>query len=415
MQLVIGTYTERLPHVNGTAEGILTARLDEATGAIGAVSTRGPRAEPVLPGLVARWEEPVTRSARPSRPAGKCPAYARDPGTGGLTLLNTVPSLGPAPCFVSLDRSGRFVLVANYGTKAGSVTVYETGPDGRLGDMTSHVEHSGSGPDPARQAGPHAHMAVSDPVTGTVLVTDLGADAVLAYRLDAAGGLTLDDAVRLPTVPGAGPRHLAFHPGGQHLFPAQRAQQHGRPAAPRERPVHGGRRRLDAAGRRGRPEPGRRHPGDPVRPARAGLQPGTRQHRGLPVRPGAVLRWYCEATQPPRARFRVTCWSRRADGTSSSPARDSDLLASYPFDDRAGVLGEPVCVAAPTPGLPRAQLAASCACRRRTSDATAGTSAGLVVSTVMSEPTPTGSANCGSSASGRCAAARWTGCLGLVR
>jgi hypothetical protein len=79
------------------------------------------------------------------QPGGGITAYARDPGTGELTALNARATLGDSPCHVTLDRSGRFVLNANYGVDAGSVTVHRIEPDGRLGEMTDHVEHIASG------------------------------------------------------------------------------------------------------------------------------------------------------------------------------------------------------------------------------------------------------------------------------
>jgi 6-phosphogluconolactonase len=101
---------------------------------------------------------------------------------------------------------------------AGSVTVHRIEPDGRLGDMTDHVEHVGSGPDPVRQANSHAHMIASDPVTGDILVSDLGSDTVFVYALDRDGRLAAKASANLEAVPGSGPRHLAFHPDGRHLF-----------------------------------------------------------------------------------------------------------------------------------------------------------------------------------------------------
>ena len=76
------------------------------------------------------------------------------------------------------------MINANYGVDVGSVTVHRIEPDGRLGDMTDHVEHAGSGPDPVRQANSHVHMIASDPVTGDILVSDLGSDTVFVYALD---------------------------------------------------------------------------------------------------------------------------------------------------------------------------------------------------------------------------------------
>jgi 6-phosphogluconolactonase len=152
------------------------------------------------------------------RPGGGVAAYARDPSTGALTLLNAVSSGGATPAHLELDPSEGFVVVANYGSGSVSVFARETG--GQLGAMTGHVQHQGSSVHPVRQAGPHPHQICFDPVTGDLLVPDLGIDAVLGYRLGEDGILSERRAARITGSPGAGPRHLAFHPGGQHLFVA---------------------------------------------------------------------------------------------------------------------------------------------------------------------------------------------------
>jgi 6-phosphogluconolactonase len=130
--------------------------------------------------------------------------------------LNTAPSAGTEPAHLELDPTGRFLLVANYRT--GSVAVFALSPDGRLGTMVDHVQHDGSSVHAVRQTGPHAHQILFDPVTGNVLVPDLGMDAVLLYSLDEAGHLTELRGNRIDLAPGAGPRHLAFHPDQDHLF-----------------------------------------------------------------------------------------------------------------------------------------------------------------------------------------------------
>ena len=221
MDLIIGTYTEQLPHVHGKADGVLTASFDPASGRIGPVSSLAAARNPsylaasASGGHVYAVHETTTFG---DQPGGGLTAYARDPGTGQLTALNARATLGDSPCHVTLDRSGRFVINANYGVDAGSVTVHRLEPDGRLGDLADHVEHAGSGPDPVRQANSHVHMIASDPVTGDILVSDLGSDTVFAYGLDHDGRLTAKAAAHLEAVPGAGPRHLAFHPDGRHLF-----------------------------------------------------------------------------------------------------------------------------------------------------------------------------------------------------
>jgi 6-phosphogluconolactonase len=221
MQLVIGTYTERLPGVDGKADGILVAGFDSASGSIGPLATAAAPRNPSYLTVSATGENLYAVSETldfEGGPGGGLTAYARDPATGALRELNTAPSMGNLPCYVTLDGTGRFVLTANYGTDIGSVTVYQVNPDGSLGPRTDHVTHFGSGPDPDRQANSHAHMIAVDPVTGAVLVTDLGCDAVMRYTLDAAGRLRPQDPPRQDAVPGAGPRHMAFHPDGQHLF-----------------------------------------------------------------------------------------------------------------------------------------------------------------------------------------------------
>jgi 6-phosphogluconolactonase len=139
---------------------------------------------------------------------GGVSAFAVERGTGELTPLGEKPSLGTAPCHLSVHPSGRWLLLANYGS--GSLVVYELRPDGGLGDVADVVQHAGSGPHP-NQGGPHAHMVVTDPAGGFVLAADLGADRVFAYRLDPASGKLLRTG-ETPLPPGSGPRHIAFHP-----------------------------------------------------------------------------------------------------------------------------------------------------------------------------------------------------------
>lgn len=135
-------------------------------------------------------------------------AIARD--TGALTRRNEQPSEGSAPCFVSVDRSGRVVLVANY--TGGSVAMLPIKADGSLAPAASVVHHTGTGPNAERQEAPHAHSIIADPSNRFVLSADLGADRVLVYRLDLDGKSLRQveggDAVMRA---GAGPRHLAFH------------------------------------------------------------------------------------------------------------------------------------------------------------------------------------------------------------
>ena len=221
MDLIIGTYTEQLPHVDGKADGVLTASFDPATGRIGPVTALTAARNPSYLATSPSGEHVYAvheTLAFEGQPGGGITAYARDPGSGELTALNSRATRGDSPCHVTIDRTGRFVLNANYGEDVGSVTVHRLEPDGRLGELTDHVEHAGSGPDPVRQANSHVHMIASDPLTGDILVSDLGSDTVFVYALDGDGRLAAKAEANLDGAPGAGPRHLAFHPDGRHLF-----------------------------------------------------------------------------------------------------------------------------------------------------------------------------------------------------
>jgi len=211
-ELVIGTYTQPLPHVDGTAEGILSARFDghELTAVAVAAAVTNPS-----------W---VTTSSDGSRvyaavetePGGAVAAFARSTD-GVLTPLGQVDSGGGAPAHLTLDPSERFLVVGTYG--GGSFSVFPVLGDGSLGEPTAFVQHQGSGPDPSRQEGPHVHQLSFDPITGDLVVVDLGLGEIRFYSFGADGRVELRDDATVSSG-AAGPRHLAFHPSGSLAFVA---------------------------------------------------------------------------------------------------------------------------------------------------------------------------------------------------
>ncbi|MFD0499979.1 MULTISPECIES: lactonase family protein [Streptomyces violaceusniger group] len=137
-------------------------------------------------------------------------AAALDVGQDPPSLIGEpVPVLGAAPTHLAL--AGGQLLTANYGS--GSVTALPVLEDGRLGEAVAVLRHEGSGPNPERQEGPHAHAVAADPSGGWLLAVDLGIDAVRVYALP---GPRPHREVRLR--PGSGPRHLAFHPRGDRAY-----------------------------------------------------------------------------------------------------------------------------------------------------------------------------------------------------
>jgi 6-phosphogluconolactonase len=208
----VGTYTDT------ASRGIYRLTLDPET---------GKASEPVLAGEA---KNPSFLALHPSgrflyavgeiasfegRKAGAVSAFAIDPSSGDLTLLNQQSSEGTGPCHLVVDRAGKNVLVANYG--GGNVAVLPIGPDGRLGKASAVRAHEGSGPDKARQEKPHAHGVYLDAAERFAFSPDLGADRIFVYRYDAAKGALEPHGSAAPPA-GSGPRHLAFDPKGRHLY-----------------------------------------------------------------------------------------------------------------------------------------------------------------------------------------------------
>lgn len=210
----VGTYT-----TDGRSDGIYRLRVNTESGAL---QLDGVAAKAANPSYLALHPNGRTLYAANEvseferQQSGAVSAFAIDAGSGGLTLLNRQASQGKSPCYVSVDRSGRYVLVANYA--GGSVSSLPVRRDGGLGVARSVIQHEGSGADPVRQSAPHAHCIVPDPANRYVLVVDLGTDAVLTYRFDADTGSLTIVTPGTATKPGAGPRHLAFHPNGRFAY-----------------------------------------------------------------------------------------------------------------------------------------------------------------------------------------------------
>ena len=212
-RLFVGTYT------GTSSRGIYTCLFNEATGAIGSPTLAADTPNPsFLTGstdgrlLFAVNEIEAFDGAR----SGSVTSFAADAVTGRLTRISTQPSLGAAPCHLALDRTGRFLAVANY--TGGTFAVLPVGVDGRLGPAQTVLRNTGSGPNRARQDGPHAHMVLFDTTGRFLLGADLGIDRVLVYRFDPASGAVSAAPGAFEVPPGSGPRHLAFHPHDPLLF-----------------------------------------------------------------------------------------------------------------------------------------------------------------------------------------------------
>ncbi|MGA9686094.1 MAG: lactonase family protein, partial [Candidatus Sulfotelmatobacter sp.] len=125
-----------------------------------------------------------------------------------------VASGGADPCYITVDKTGKYVLVANY--TGGSIAAFPILEDGRLGEASAFIQHTGHGTNPQRQEAAHAHSIDLSPDNRFAIVDDLGLDETLVYKFESAkGSLTPNDPPFAKAAPGAGPRHFAFHPNGK--------------------------------------------------------------------------------------------------------------------------------------------------------------------------------------------------------
>jgi 6-phosphogluconolactonase len=211
----IGTYTE---HEGSQSKGIYLYRMDPASGEL----TFAWEAQGVL--------NPSFLDLHPQRnflyavneietfagqEGGGVSAFSVDPASGELQLLSAYSSRGKSPCYISIEATGRFALVANY--SSGNVAMLPIQTYGSLGPATAVDQHAGSSVDPERQTAPYAHCIRPDPTNRFAIATDLGADKLFIYRMDLENG-KLEAHAEVRVQPGAGPRHLIFHPNGQYLY-----------------------------------------------------------------------------------------------------------------------------------------------------------------------------------------------------
>ena len=209
-----GTYTTQ------QSRGVYVSRLDLKNGSLSAptlaAETPSPSFLAVHPGRPFLYAVNEVNTFEGSR-TGSVSAFAVDRVGGALTTLNRQPSGGAGPAHLSVDSSGRNVLVANYG--GGSVAVLPIDGDGKLKPPTSSVQHTGSSVNLQRQKQPHAHAITLDPANRFAYVPDLGLDRVLIYRFDPAkGSLVANEPPFASVLPGSGPRHVAIHPNGRLAY-----------------------------------------------------------------------------------------------------------------------------------------------------------------------------------------------------
>jgi 6-phosphogluconolactonase len=224
----VGTYTGfkfvRRSKTHGVGEshskGIYVSRFNADTGELGEAQLAAEMINPsfltISPNhrfLYAVSEDPYSVGP-PLDHASYVSAFAIDASSGRLRLLNTVPTSGTSTCFISMDKAGKFVLMANFGS--GSVSVVRVKEDGSLGELASFIQDVGHSVNQFIQTEPHPHSILVSPDNRYAIVSDLGTDKVLAFHFDSKTGMLSPPGPPSASVyPGGGPRHFAFDPAGK--------------------------------------------------------------------------------------------------------------------------------------------------------------------------------------------------------
>jgi 6-phosphogluconolactonase len=209
--LIVGTYT------GGKSEGIYVYKFNSEDGSykeVSHVKTSNPSYVAVSPDE--KYVYAVHENAS-SGMGGEISAFSFDKEKGTLTLLNQQPTQGDHPCYVEVDQTGKWVFAGNY--SSGSLSVLPVNADGSLDTATMHITHEGSGPNKDRQEKPHVHCTKISPDNKWLYVPDLGTDKVMIYAFDKINGkLTPGRQPFAKSQPGAGPRHITFHPNGKYAY-----------------------------------------------------------------------------------------------------------------------------------------------------------------------------------------------------
>ena len=203
----VGTYTR------GPSKGIYAYRLQGSTGKLTPIGLAGETSNPSY--LAVDPSQRFLYAANENN-TGNVSAFAIDPATSMLKLLNSVSSKGSGPCHISVDKTGKWLFVANYNN--GSTAAYPIEADGSLGEASYVDQHTGKSVNPQRQSGPHAHIAAISPDNRFVWVADLGTDQIFSYRIDPAKGMTPNDPPFAKIAPGSGPRHIVFRQDGKFAY-----------------------------------------------------------------------------------------------------------------------------------------------------------------------------------------------------
>jgi 6-phosphogluconolactonase len=209
--LLIGTYT------GAKSQGIYVYRFNSLTGDFDSVSmikTSNPSFLAVSPDQ--KFVYAVHENANNGK-GGEVAAFSFNKEDGKLSFINQQLSGGDHPCYVSVDKTGKWAAAANY--TSGSLSVLPIKKNGGLDSATVVIQHNGYSVNSERQQGPHVHSVVFSKDNKYLFAADLGIDKLMIYSFDEkTGKLGETNPGFVMTEPGAGPRHFTFHPNNKYVY-----------------------------------------------------------------------------------------------------------------------------------------------------------------------------------------------------
>ncbi len=214
--LITGTYT------NWGSEGIYVVKFDTATGSLRQVSTaKANNPSFVISSPDKKYVYAVLENAGPS--GGEAAAFSFNADKGELTFINKQFTEGNHPCHLAIDKSGKQLFASNY--SGGNLAAFSIRADGGLDKAAFVSQHEGRGAHPERQQKPHVHSSILSPDKEWLFVADLGSDKIVPYKINKKTR-ALQQMPAVATSPGAGPRHMRFHPSGKFLYVIEELSGH---------------------------------------------------------------------------------------------------------------------------------------------------------------------------------------------
>ena len=210
-KLYVGTYTSE------GAEGIYLCRFDESSGSLSLENIFNGIEDPTFLKISPdrKYLYAVTRASNNTDASGGYIQAFEIKPDGSLTFINRQSSNGAGPCHVDVSPDGRFAAIATYG--GGTFSLYPVQNNGSVGEASMTIQSQGSGSNPDRQKGPHAHSVIFTPDGKMLFGADLGTDRMHAFDIKGDKIISASQSY-LHLAPGSGPRHFKFHPDAKTMY-----------------------------------------------------------------------------------------------------------------------------------------------------------------------------------------------------